>query len=57
MRQKLIFKVNSKENEKDKYSFQIDNFMININNMDIKKIVLKHLLKHLIVIKVLINIM
>ena len=39
MRQKLIFKINSKEYEKDKYSFQIDNFMININNVDIKKLV------------------
>ena len=40
MRQKFIFKINSKEYEKDKYSFQNDNFMININNVDIKKIVL-----------------
>ena len=40
MRQKLFFKINSKEYEKDKYSFQNDNFMININNVDIKKIVL-----------------
>ena len=40
MRQKLIFKINSKEYEKDKYSFQNDNFIININNVDIKKIVL-----------------
>ena len=40
MRQKLIFKINSKEYEKDKYSFQNDNFMININNVDITKIVL-----------------
>ena len=40
MRQKRIFKINSKEYEKDKYSFQNDNFMININNVDIKKIVL-----------------
>ena len=40
MRQKLIFKINRKEYEKDKYSFQIDNFMININNVDIKKLVL-----------------
>ena len=38
MTQKLIFKINSKEYEKDKYSFQNDNFMININNVDIKKI-------------------
>ena len=40
MRQKLIFKINSKEYEKDNYSFQNDNFMININNVNIKKIVL-----------------
>ena len=40
MRQKLVFKINSKEYEKDKYSFQNDNFMININNVDIKKLVL-----------------
>ena len=40
MRPKLIFKVSSKKYEKDKYSFQNDNFMININNVDIKKIVL-----------------
>ena len=40
MRQKLIFEINSKEYEKGKYSFQNDNFMININNVDIKKIAL-----------------
>ena len=40
MRQRLIFKINSKEHGKDKYSFQNDKFMININNVDIKKIVL-----------------
>ena len=40
MRQKLIFRINSKEYEKDKYLFQNDNFIININNVDIKKIVL-----------------
>ena len=40
MRQKLIFKINSKKYEKDKYSFQNGNLMININNIDIKKIVL-----------------
>ena len=40
MRQKLIFKISTNEYEKDKYSFQNDNFMININNVDIKKIVL-----------------
>ena len=55
MRQKLIFKINDKEFEKDKYSFQIDNFMININNVDIKKKC--YLLKRLMVIKSLINIM
>ena len=37
VRQKLIFKINGKEYEKDKYSFQTDNFMININSVDIKK--------------------
>ena len=42
MRQKLVFKINSKEYEKDKYSFQNDNFMININNVDIKKLVLSN---------------
>ena len=40
MRLKVILKINSKGYEKDKYSFQNDNFMININNVDIKKIVL-----------------
>ena len=40
MRQKLIFKINSKEYGKDKYSFQNDKFVINVNNVDIKKIVL-----------------
>ena len=39
MRQRLIFKINTGEYEKYKYSFQND-FMININNVDIKKIVL-----------------
>ena len=39
MRQKLIFKINSKEYEKDKYSLQNDNFMININSVHIKNIV------------------
>ena len=53
MGQNLIFKFNSKQYEKDKYSFQNDNFIINVNNVDIKKIVL--LLKHLMEIKVLIN--
>ena len=37
MRQNLVFKINDKEYEKDKYSFQNDNFMISINNVDIKK--------------------
>ena len=55
MRQKLVFKTNNKEYEKDKYSFQNDNFMININNVDIKKVVLST--KHLMVLKALINIM
>ena len=36
-RQRLIFKINSKVYEKDKYSFQNDNFMIDINNVDIEK--------------------
>ena len=36
----LVFKTNNKEYEKDKYSFQNDNFMISITNVDIKKIVL-----------------
>ena len=40
MRQKIVFKTNNKEYEKDKYSFQNDNFMININNVDSKKIAL-----------------
>ena len=40
MKQKLIFKINTNKYEKEKYSFQNDNFMININNVDIKKIVL-----------------
>ena len=40
MRQKLIFKINNKKFEKDKHSFQNDNFMININNIDIKRIAL-----------------
>ena len=40
MRQKFVFKINNKEYEKDKYSFQNDNFIININNVDVKKIVL-----------------
>ena len=40
MRQRLIFKINSKGYEKDKYSFQNDSFMIDINNVDIEKIVL-----------------
>ena len=39
MRQKLVFKTNSKEYEKDNYSFKNANFMININNVDIKKLV------------------
>ena len=37
MKQKLIFKINTNKYEKEKYSFQNDNFMININNVDIKK--------------------
>ena len=37
MRQKLIFRINGKEYEKDKYSFQNDEFMINTNEVDIKK--------------------
>ena len=42
MRQKLIFKINSKEYEKDKYLFQNDKELVNINDVDIKKIVLSN---------------
>ena len=37
MRQKLIFRIKGKDYEKDKYSFQNDEFMINTNEVDIKK--------------------
>ena len=42
MKQKLIFRINDKEYEKDKYSFQNDEFMININDVDIERIVLSN---------------
>ena len=36
MRQKFIFRINGKEYEKYKYLFQKDEFMININDVDIE---------------------
>ena len=42
MKQKLIFRINDKEYEKDKYSFQNDEFMININDVDIERIALSN---------------
>ena len=37
MRQKLIFKIKSKSYEKYKYSFQKNEKLININDVDIEK--------------------
>ena len=42
MERTFIFKINSKDYEKNKYSFQKDKFMININNVDIKRIMLSN---------------
>ena len=42
MRQKPIFKINGKEYERNKYSLQKDRNPININDVDIKKIVLSN---------------
>ena len=42
MERTLIFKINSKDYERNKYSFQKDKFMININNVDIKRIMLSN---------------
>ena len=37
MRQKLIFKINDKQYERNRYSFQKDKKPINIDDVDIKK--------------------
>ena len=42
MRQRLIFKIDGKEYERNKYSFQKDKKPININDADIEKIVLSN---------------
>ena len=42
MRQRLIFKINNSEYERNKYSFQKDKNLININDVDIEKIVLSN---------------
>ena len=42
MRQRLIFKIDDKEYERNKYSFQKDKKPININDADIEKIVLSN---------------
>ena len=42
MRQKFIFRINGKDYEKGKYSFQNDKFMVHINEVDIKRIVLSN---------------
>ena len=42
MRQRLIFKIDNKEYERNKYSFQKDKKPININDVDIEKIVLSN---------------
>ena len=42
MERTFIFKINSKDYEKNKYSFQKDEFMININNVDIERIMLSN---------------
>ena len=42
MIQKLIFKIDDKEYERNKYSFQKDKKPININDVAIKKIVLSN---------------
>ena len=42
MRQRFIFKIDDKEYERNKYSFQKDKKPININDVDIEKIVLSN---------------
>ena len=42
MRQRLIFKINNNEYKRNRYSFQIDEKPININDVDIEKIVLSN---------------
>ena len=42
MRQRLIFKINNSEYERNKYSLQIEKKTININDADIEKIVLSN---------------
>ena len=42
MRQRLIFKINNNEYERNKYLFQKDKKPININDVDIEKIVLSN---------------
>ena len=42
MRQRLIFKINNNEYERNKYSFQKDKKPINITDVDIEKIVLSN---------------
>ena len=42
MEQTLIFKFNSKDYERNKYSFQKDKLMININDVNIKRIMLSN---------------
>ena len=42
MRQRLFFKINNNEYERNKYSFQKDKKPININHVDIEKIVLSN---------------
>ena len=42
MRQRLLFKIDDKVYERNKYSFQKDKKPININDVDIEKIVLSN---------------
>ena len=44
MRQKLIFKIKSKSYEKDKYLFQKDEKLMNINDVNTEKIVLSNMI-------------
>ena len=46
MGEKLLFRINGKEHEKDEYLFQKDEFMININDVDIERMVLSNKIQY-----------